>query len=172
MGRPSVPEKAILFNAILYRDEEVMAKVMPVLIREFGESLYEAGPFEWNYSDYYRDEMGDGLKRIFIFHKKEFDPSFLSVTKLKTNGIEDDFRLDSKRRVNIDPGYITLSKVVLATTKNYSHRIYLGNGIYGEVTLYFMDGTYRPHLFTYRDYAGKDTIDIFLRVRGMMKDLI
>jgi hypothetical protein len=98
------------------------------------------------------------------------DPGTIADIKLKTNEIEDAFSLNGKRRINLDPGYLTLAKIVLVSTKNYSHRIYLKKGIYGEVTLiYYKDGTFKPHLFTYRDYQDKACTDIFLHVRELLK---
>jgi len=99
------------------------------------------------------------------------DSETIADIKLKTIEIEDLLSLNGKRRINLDPGYLTLAKIVLASTKNYSHRIHLKKGIYGEVTLiyYSKDGTFKPHLFTYRDYQDKACIDIFLHVRELLK---
>lgn len=170
MGKIRPPEKAILFIAMLLKEQAILNKLNPLLVREFGEVLYETSLQDWNWSDYYREEMGEGLKRGFVFFKDPIDSSMLSKIKLKTNEMEKEFSIDRKRRVNLDPGYITLSKVVLASTKNYSHRIYLGKGIYAEITLYFRNGSFRPHLCTYRDYADPATLKIFNTVRGMIKD--
>jgi len=98
----------------------------------------------------------------------------LAQIKLKTNEIEDALSSKGKRCINLDPGYLTLSKIVLASTKNYAHRIYLGKGVYGEVTLVYVykDSTYTPHLFTYRDYQDKTCIEMFLNVRAMLKKML
>ena len=82
-----------------------------------------------------------------------------------TIGVEKKLSENGRRRINIDPGYLTPSKVVLASTKNYSHRIYMGKGIYAEATLVFRNGRYGPHLFTYRDYASEAYVDIFCEAR-------
>lgn len=172
MGRVRESEKAVLFVAVLVVEESIRDKVMPLLNEEFGEILYITPLKEWRWTDYYRKEMGENLKRFFIFFKTVIDPSTLSDIKLKTNEIEERFSINGKRRINLDPGYITPSKVVLASTKNYCHRIYLGKGIYAEVTLYYKAGTFTPNIFTYRDYAAFETVSTFNRVREMIKDLL
>ncbi len=172
MGKIRSSEKAILFIAMLLSDEKMVAEITPLLIKEFGEILYETQPLDWRWSNYYREEMGESIKRSFLFFKTPFDSSLLSDIKLRTNNIEDAFAIHGRRRINLDPGYITLSKVVLASTKNYCHRIYLGKGIYAEVTLYYKENSFRPHIFTYRDYADPSTIQVFNSVRNMIKGLL
>ncbi len=110
--------------------------------------------------------------RQFIFFQNLIDPGLLSDIKLKTNEIEASLSSEGKRSINLDPGYLTLSNIVLASTKNYAHRIYLGKGIYGEITLIYKDDTYKPHLFTYRDYQDKTHIDIFLKAREILKKML
>lgn len=128
-------------------------------------------PLPWNFSAHYREELGPSIKRRFIFFKDLFDTGTLADIKIKTNEIEGAFSVDGRRLVNLDPGYITLAKIVLASTKNYSHRINLGKGIYGEVTLIYVEkeGTFKPHLFTYRDYQEKSSIDMFLDARARLR---
>ena len=88
----------------------------------------------FDFSSYYNPEMGQNLKRLWISFEKLFFSSELASIKVFTNSLEDSFAVNCKRQINIDPGYITPANVVLATTKDYSHRIYLDKGIYGEVT--------------------------------------
>ncbi len=129
----------------------------------------ESAPHEWDYSDYYKDELGWPLERVFFFFKNEINPEMLADIKLLTNEIERKLSTETKRNINLDPGYLTLSKVVLASTKNYSHRIYMGKGIYAEVTLIYREGRYQPHLFTYRDYASEGYIKLFGEARKFLK---
>jgi len=129
-----------------------------------------SGPsLAWDYSDYYRDEMGSPLRRSFIFFRQAIDAGRLADIKLITNDIECRLSTSGKRNINLDPGYLTLAKVVLASTKNYSHRIYIGKGIYAEITLIFREGEYRPHLFTYADYASETVRAIFEKGRQFMR---
>jgi hypothetical protein len=97
------------------------------------------------------------------------DPETLADIKVKTNEIEDSFSVNGKRQINLDPGYLTLAKIVLASTKNYAHRVYLRKGIYGEITLFYQDGIFKPHIFTYRDYQEKSCVDMFMRARTLFK---
>jgi len=164
-------ESALLFVSTLYRSVDVFDQSKEILEKNFGDILFESTSFTWDYSSYYKDEIGWPLFRQIIFFKNLIDPVLLVDIKLKTNEIESVFSFEGKRRINLDPGYLTLSKVVLASTKNYAHRIYLGKGIYGEITLIFKEGTYIPYIFTYRDYQDKSHIDIFLKARALLKKI-
>ncbi|MEW6001473.1 MAG: DUF4416 family protein [Nitrospirota bacterium] len=170
MGIPSQPEEVLLFVGALFQNGKYLASAKEKLKESFGEILVESPLLEWNYSDYYKEEMGWPLKRIFLFFKKRICPENLPEIKLTTNNIERQFSTEGRRNINIDPGYLTLSKVVLASTKNYSHRIYLGKGIYAEVTLIYRNNRFQPHLFTYRDYASDTYAEIFARARRLLKE--
>jgi hypothetical protein len=172
MGRVGLPDPALLFIGILYADNQVVDLSKKLLEKSFGDILLESPSFPWDYSSYYKDELGWPIFRQFFFFQNLIDPGILADIKLKTNEIEDILSSDDKRRINLDPGYLTLSNVVLASTKNYSHRIYLGKGIYAEITLIFKDGTYKPYLFTYRDYQDKPYIEIFMNAREMLKKML
>jgi Domain of unknown function (DUF4416) len=169
MGTPKPPESALLFVSTLYRDTDVFEQSEEILKNSFGDILYTSPPLPWNYSSYYKDEIGEQLFRQIIFFRNIVDPGLLADIKLKTNEIESALSLDGRRLINLDPGYLTPAKVVLASTKNYAHRLYLGKGIYGEITLLYKDETYTPHIFTYRDYQDKSHIDIFIEAREMLK---
>jgi hypothetical protein len=172
MGRVRSADPALLFVGTLYSDERTLNYSKEILKRNFGDILLVSSTILWNYSSYYKDELGWPLFRQFIFFKTLIDPEILADIKLKTNEIEDTLSSEGKRRVNLDPGYLTLSKIVLASTKNYAHRIYLGKGIYGEVTLIYKDGIYSPHLFTYKDYQDKPYIEVFMNAREMLKKML
>lgn len=167
MGKPSAPEPALLFIGILYAKDPYFEQAKRVLIKLFGPLLMETLSFKWDYSDYYKEELGESIMRKFIFFEKLIIPDEIINIKLKTNDIEDLLSVNGKRRVNLDPGYLTKAKLVLATTKNYSHRIYLGKGIYGEVTLIYKDKTFKPHIFTYADYQDPKFLEIFLQAREL-----
>ena len=172
MGRVKVPEPAVLFIGTLYSDAEIFKRSKEIIEENFGDILLESPSTVWEYSSYYKDELGWPLFRQFIFFKNLIDPGILSDIKLKTNEIEDTLSSGGRRRINLDPGYLTLSKIVLASTKNYAHRIYLGKGIYGEVSLLFKDGIYNSYLYTYRDYRDKTSIDIFMNARELFKKML
>lgn len=170
MGKAGKPKKVLLFISSLYRDIEVYYDALEELIKLFGDILLESAPRKWDYSQYYTPEMGNPLFKRFIFFKNLISEGDIADTKLMTNQLEERFSENGKRKINLDPGYITTAKLVLATTKDYSHRIYLKNGIYGEVTLIFKNHTFCPGINTYRDYADSENIKIFNLVRKIYKD--
>ena len=123
---------------------------------------------DFDYTDYYEPEMGPDLKRKFISFQKKIDPGKLAGIKLQTIELEKIFSKKEPfvpRPVNLDPGYISRSKLVLASTKNYSHRIYLSDGIYAEITLIFRKKQFIPLEMTFPDYRSEAYIDFFTRVR-------
>ena len=143
-------------------------KAKEALREFFGDIAMESRPVPWEYSDYYEKELGAPLHRSFLFFRQRARPDRLPDIKLMTNEVEARLSEGGKRAINLDPGYLTAHNVVLASTKNYAHRIFLGKGIYGEVTLVFREGRYRPHLFTYRDYASEQCIELFAQARMLL----
>ncbi len=172
MGKIKTPEPSLLFIATLYSDPAILEDVVNMLEKIFGEILFKSQPFQWDYSTYYREELGWPILRQFIFFKDTIDPGIIADIKHQMNEIEEKFSMNGKRRINLDPGYLTLSKIVLVSTKNYAHRIYLAKGIYGEVTLIYKNRSYTPHIFTYRDYQDNRSIDIFLTMREAFKKML
>jgi hypothetical protein len=163
-------EEALLFCGLLYVNEDCYLLARDLLIETFGPIILESGQYAWNHSKYYTQEMGNDIKRRFVLFDALFDTGQISDTKLKAIEIERCMSDKGKRSVNVDPGYLTLAKVVLATTKNYSHRIYLRDGIYAEVTLTFRrGGTYEPHMYTYRDYVEDFARDFLLKAREILE---
>jgi hypothetical protein len=171
MVKPSFPEEALLFVGALFRQEDYLSLVREKVAEMLGATLFESPPVPWDYSSYYEEEMGRPLKKVFIFFGERIDPMSLAGIKVATNGIEKELSREGKRNINLDPGYLTPAKIVLASTKNYSHRIYIGQGIFAEVTLVYRDGGYRPHLFTYRDYASGAYAEIFGRAREVLQKM-
>lgn len=171
MGNIKPPEPALLFIAALYADNEVSDRSKEILKGSFGAIMFESPSWLWDHSSHYREELGWPIFRQFIFFRNIIDPGILADVKLKTNEVENALALNAKRRINLDPGYLTLPRIVLASTKNRAHRIYLGKGIYGEVTLMYRDkeGAFMPHLFTYRDYQDERTLAVLMKGRKMLK---
>jgi hypothetical protein len=169
MGVPVNPEKAILFAGCLFARTEIFESAETLLREYFGSIYFKSRIEPWNYSIYYDREMVSPLYRIFCFFERIIDPSFLAEAKLLTNEIEQEFARDSRRQINLDPGYMTPAKVVLASTKNYSHRVYLSKGIYGEVALLYKNKSFHPLPYTYRDYRDPIFIDVFKQARRFFK---
>ena len=169
MKKSSPVEPSFLFVGTLYSKKEPFITAREKLTGLFGGIAMESPDMDFNRSDYYRDELGWPITRTFIFFRDRIDPLELSEIKLATNNIENQLASEGRRNINIDPGYLTPSKVVLASTKNYSHRIYIGKGIYAEVTLVYMNGKYQPHIFTYPDYSSGEYMCIFEDARKLLR---
>lgn len=172
MGTVKPPEKALLFVGTLFSDRQYYLEAADTLKKLYGPVLFESDTYRWEHTDYYKDELGWPIYRRFIFFKGIIDPSEIVQIKLKTNDIEAGLSREGKRQINLDPGYITPSKLVLATTKNYAHRIYLGRGIYAEVTLFYRKGGFRAHEFTYKDYQMPEYLELFKKMREKLMDMI
>ncbi|HMK48742.1 MAG TPA: DUF4416 family protein [Thermodesulfovibrionales bacterium] len=173
MRKARHPERALLFLGSLYKDPLIFDESVRILGEQFGKIFLISPAVPWDHSSHYRDELGWPILRQFLFFEGIIDTGSLPDFKLKTIQIEDALSSGGKRRINLDPGYITLAKVVLASTKNYSHRIYMGKGIYAEVTLIYRtsEQTYTPHLFTYTDYQDRTNIDLFIEARNRLKQI-
>lgn len=169
MKKSSPVEATLLFTSALYHKQEYFTAVKETLYGLFGEIALESPAMAWDNSEYYKEELGWPITRNFLFFKNTIDPLVLPDIKLATNKLEEDFSINGKRNINLDPGYMTLSKVVLASTKNYSHRLYIGKGIFAELTLVHTKGSYRPQMFTYRDYAAAECIKVFEGARNLLK---
>ena len=165
MGKIQIPDKVKLITGITYKDGEILENVLKRLSEIYGEIDSRLDPYPFNYTDYYKDELGDNLKKIFVSFTELIDPEMLPEIKIQTNKIEYKYAKNNKRRVNIDPGYITPGKLVLATTKNYSHRIHLAKGIYGDVHLNMHKGKFKPNPWTYPDYREEFVIEFLSKVR-------
>lgn len=175
MGIIRPVEQVKLFTAILFGNEGVLNTAREKLTSALGPVDMSSPVWSWSHSNYYEKEMGADLKRIFLFFERHVTPDRLSDIKNITNEIENSFRMDQEqckelklpdRPVNIDPGYMTLAKVVLASTKDYAHRIYIGKGVYAEVTLFFQDKTFQPLPHTYPDYRSGEYVGLFNAARG------
>ncbi|MDA8168730.1 MAG: DUF4416 family protein [Nitrospiraceae bacterium] len=174
MGVPrKAVQKAMLLVGALYCDAAYLEKAEKALASEFGKIFYETGPGDWH-SEYYRDELGWPIKRVFLFFDILIDPGLLADIKLLTNRLEADFFSGpgSRRMINLDPGYITPAKLVLASTKDYSHRVYLGKGIFAEVTLMYSarKKTFVPHTYTYRDFKDAANVLAFNEMRQALME--
>ncbi len=171
MGKSRAPEKVMLFAGLLYCDNGPLSAAIDALREAFGPLLFETAPAAWH-SGYYADEFGGTeVKRKFLFFEKLICPGQLADIKLTTNGIESSLSGAEKRKVNIDPGYITPARIVLASTKDYAHRVYLQKGVYAEVTMLWSrkERTFMPHLFTYTDFRDEENVRIFSKMRDALQ---
>ena len=176
MGTPREPKPAKFFVALLSSTHELLSQAENDLMALMGQIDGRTAVLPWNVSKYYEHEMGSGLLRCFVGFSSLLSPERLAELKLKTQVIEDGYR-DSAgaRRINIDPGYLDAHKVVLASTKNASQRIYLRSGIYAEATLFYDNGHFHGLAYTYRDYLWPEALAFFSNLRaiylGQLKQL-
>jgi hypothetical protein len=167
--RRNYPEEAVIFIASLFSSQEVFNKAIPRLNELFGHVYYESPHLPWNFSTYYNGELGAPLYRQFMFFENIVDPVSLVDAKLALCEIEKEFSTGGNRRINLDPGYMSLAKVVLASRKNYSHRIYLGKGVFCELELFFQEGRFNPLPYTYFDYRDDYFLKFFTKARLLLK---
>jgi hypothetical protein len=145
----------------------------PDFVSAFSEADLRYGPADWiseplpfSFTDYYEREMGKNLRRRMVGFEPLISPEQMVPIKLWANSLENqNLNEHGGRRVNIDPGYLAGSKFVLVTGKDYSHRLYLGEGIYGEVTLIFQKGGFSPLPWTYPDYGSQPLLGILDQLR-------
>lgn len=163
------PPLVKLFIGMLSSQKDVFSKARARLEERFGPVDFSSELINFDFTDYYEKEIGKNLLRKFISFGKLIDPGKLADIKIFTNKIEKRLgRIDGSRRINLDPGYITDSSLILATTKNFQHRIYLKNGIFAEVTLRYCKGDFLPYEWTYRDYKTQAYRDFFIKIRKTM----
>lgn len=169
MSTPNEPERVKLISSLFSTDRQLID-------RASGEMEGTLGPIDWrspwlifDRTRYYEKEMGWPLHRRFITFRDLIRPEEIVEIKLTTNKLESGYAKDGKRIVNIDPGYICLERFVLATGKNYTHRIYLSKGIYADLTLIFHRGSFRPLDWSYRDYSDTETIKMLNNEREKYK---
>jgi hypothetical protein len=177
MGQPTAHSPALLLVAAFSRHGEALDWARRRAEETWGPVTLESPPFLFDNTEYYTPTMGAGLTKVFwVFDRpggKEFDPAALVDIKLATNGWEDEYRdhagHEEPRPLNLDPGYLTLGKLVLASTKDFTHRIYLDRGIFAEITLYYRRGKWESHQWTFADYRREDYQEFFSRCRDYLK---
>jgi hypothetical protein len=136
------------------------------LAQRYGPLELRSEPYLFDdFSGYYTPEMGSGQQKQFVSFAPMIAVDTLSELKLATNAIEQEYAVNGKRRINIDPGYVTHAQMVLATTKAFSHRIYMGQGIFAELTYICKGKEFYPLDWTYPDYREPFARDFFRQVR-------
>ena len=169
MWKLKAPEPVKLIIGILAADRQCLDAAVEAVAAKFGRADFVSDIWPFDQTDYYKDQTGENILRQFVGIDRLIDPAGLAKIKHRTNKLEQKLAaklaLDLCRPVNLDPGFIEPSKLVLATTKNYSHRIYIGRKMYAEVTLIFDKGQWRPFEYTYPDYRQQCYFDFFSKVR-------
>jgi hypothetical protein len=159
MGEIKQPESVLLVTAVFSRHEEAFSWARESMQTAYGEIALESETFDFQeYTHYYDPTMGPGLKKRLWAFSRPIDPAALAEIKRFSNEREESFAREhgfaERRPLNLDPGYVTLGKLVLASTKDHSHRIYLRDGIFAEVTLRWTKKQWRAFSWTFPDYAA------------------
>ena len=166
MSLPHSPQAVKLVMSFIFGEEKECAAAISEAGQRYGPVDFLTEPLPFDFTVYYEPEMGKGLWRRLAGFGPLIAPEQLPAIKLWTNALELTFLNERKgRKVNIDPGYLAASKFILATGKDYSHRIYLGQGIYGDLTLWFQKGGFTPLPWTYPDYGSQPLIGLINLLR-------
>jgi hypothetical protein len=168
LGAYKFPAKVKLVVGLLAAEPEILKRAREILGAKFGveEEVMPPIPFTW--TRYYSDELGETPWRSFVSYEPLIDRESLVDIKRFTNELEQTLSLEGIRRINLDPGYMTLGQFFLATTKDQRHRVYIRDGIFVEPTLYFQDGNFFPFEWTYRDYRSEEYRVYLLAARSKL----
>ena len=158
-----------LICAITFAPDISLNDVIIHLENAFGSTDDKSEIIRFDYTYYYTPEMGHDLKKVLVSFYNPFKAENLCAAKRTTIDIEKMFTVKGNRRVNLDPGYLETSKLVLASTKNFSHRIYLNEGIWAEVTLIYADDKFNKLPWTYPDYLKDNFITFLEKTRKRYK---
>jgi hypothetical protein len=165
MSDPQPPEAVKLIVSLFSGDGRLLSDAIEALSGKYGRPDFISAPAPFAYTDYYTKEFGGVLVRRFIAFERLIGPESLPGVKIWTNDLEKKLSAEGRRRVNIDPGYLAKAHLILATGKGYTHRPYLREGIYADLTLIYRDKLFHSLPWTYPDYAGEKVIDMLTRLR-------
>ena len=176
MGQINQPVPVMLLLALFSRHEGALDWARQRGIQTWGPLALASEVFAFEETDYYTASMGEGLKKQFFVFEKFIDPARLPEIKHQTNQWELDYK-DSQnwpeqRPLNLDPGYLTEAKLVLASTKDHHHRLYLSQGIFAECTLHYQSKKWQSRPWTYPDYQRADFQEFFTRCREYLRERI
>ncbi len=165
MGDLNRVQKVKPICAVTFNADIPLSDIIPKLKNICGSVDLESDILDFSHTNYYEDEMGKDLKKIYLGFSPLIHPRYLPEMKLQTNVLETRWVKEGRRQVNLDPGYVTSAKMVLASTKDFSHRLYLSDGIYGDVQMICVRGEFQTQSWTYPDYQEIDVIEFFHKVR-------
>ena len=173
MGEIRVPLPVKLFVGLLTSFPEAVPESEEQLAELFGAVDLRSDAFPFDQTHYYDEEMGTPIYRHFLSFEKLIEPSEIAAAKIKTNDLEAAFAVqysERQRPINLDPGYLEQSKIVLASTKNFFHRILISQGIYAEVTLHYQGGAWQTFPWTFPDYKTDRYSRFFTAMRDLYRD--
>jgi hypothetical protein len=165
MSKPNTAEPVKLIFSVFAKETVLLNETIEILSSAYGQPDFISAVIAFDYTNYYCAEMGENLVRRFLSMEKLIRPETLPDIKRATNEIEDKLASDSGRRINIDPGYISKSHLILATGKAYTHRPYLRDGIYADLTLIYQGKKFCSLPWTYPDYADEKQLLMLSKIR-------
>jgi hypothetical protein len=175
MGEIREPTTVLLMMAAISRHDEALDWARDWTAANYGEIALESARFSFDETDYYAESMGANLKKTFWAFAALISPDDLATIKRTTNAAERQYAAHhghaEPRPLNLDPGYLSESKLVLASTKDHAHRLYLRDGIYAEITLRFRDRKWQPWDWTYPDYRRADFQEFFSECRELLRNI-
>jgi hypothetical protein len=169
MSSPRPPDPSTLVFALLCAPRVAQGEVLDALCGAVAKPLAVSEARAFTQTVYYDREMGAGLRRLFCSVEGLWAPDRLAEIKLAANDLEGRWSKEGRRSVNLDPGLVDLTHLVLATGKPAAHRVYLGQGVYAEVEYVFEKGSFRPLPWTYPDYREPWATEFFNGIRAAQK---
>ncbi len=173
MGQPSPHSPVLFVMAAFSRYPQALDWARRRAEEHHGPVGLTSEAFAFDETDYYEPTMGAALRKQFFAFERLIDPAELVAIKRQTNTWETDYKAESDhaepRPLNLDPGYVSLGKLVLASTKDHAHRLYLADGIYAEITLHYQNKAWRHHNKTFKDYRRADYQAFFTKCRDYLK---
>jgi hypothetical protein len=174
MGQTRQPIPVLLITAISSNDEEAIGWGAEQIEAKWGPIWLKTPVFDFDHTSFYNATMGDGIKKQLIAFESPIDPARLACIKNESNEIERQYeglrQYEVERPINIDPGYVTEAKLVLATIKDRDHRVYLSDGIYAEVTLSYYGKQWNPSRWTYPDYMATENLEFVEKCRLRLRE--
>ena len=165
MSSLKLPPPAKLIMSLVFHKKDIAETVIQELTFLFGPIDFMSEILPFDHTDYYYPEMGQPLFRRLISFLELIPPQELPAIKVKTNALEQKYAISQKRQINIDPGYLTAERLILATGKNYTHRVYLRDGVYADLTLIYQKKDSQALPWTYPDYASEPIKEILRLIR-------
>lgn len=165
MSEPQTAKPAKLVIGVFTSNKKIIDNLALELSSQFGQMDLVSSWMDFNYTSYYEPEMGSPLVRRVLTFKRLIKQGELAAVKIATNRIEQAYCPDGKREANIDPGYMLHERFVLASGKNFGHRIYIGLGIYADLTLIYQKGSFQKLPWTYPDYVDQKMLNFLDQVR-------
>jgi hypothetical protein len=165
MSVPKIPDPAKLVMSVFMKEKPLFETVFPLLEAIGGPVDLVSRWLDFDFTRYYHQEMGHPLFRRMLAFKPLVNQGDLSKIKQASNALENRFDRDNQRRINIDPGYLLPSRFVLATGKDYAHRIYIGDHLYADLTLMYIHKQFVPLEWTYPDYRSEEILRFLEQVR-------